>query len=111
MKLYALAYSEESVKAAVQERFSRISDGYVLIYTDAEAPEKSAEIGKGDAWRLNERERDWLRECNLVIIAEALKRNEEKIAADMRRRMERLEEALRVEREKQEELSRVGISG
>lgn len=110
MKLYALPYNEESVKTAMGERFSRISGGYVLIYTDANAPGGSAEIGESDAYRLNTREREWLRECNLVILSEAVKANGEKIAEDMRERVVQLETALREEKEKLEEESRVGES-
>lgn len=110
MKLYALAYNEESVKAAMGERFSRISGDYVLLYTDADAPGNGVEIGEADAYRLNAREREWLRECNIVILAEAVKANAEKIAEEMRERVERLEGALREEKKKLEEESRVGES-
>lgn len=106
MKLYALPYNEKSVKVAMGERFSRISVGYVLLYTDAEAPEGSVEIGEADAHRLNTREREWLRECNFILLSEAVKANAEKIAEDMRERVERLELALREERKKWKEESR-----
>lgn len=109
-RLYALAYNEESVKAAMVNRFSRISGGYVLLYTDAEELENSVEIGEADAYRLNPREREWLKECDLAILAEEVKANAEKIAEDMRRRVARLEAALREEQEKLKEESRAGKS-
>lgn len=110
MRLYALPYSDESVKTATRERFSRISGGYVLLYTDGVAPEKSVEIGESDAYRLNTREKEWLRECNLILLSENIKENAEKLAEDMRERVGRLEEALRAEQKKLKEESRVGKS-
>lgn len=100
-KLYAMHYNDVSREIAVSERFSRISDGYVLLYTDKAAPEHSVEIGESAVWRLSETERQWLQDCNLIILAEETKRHEAQIAADLGKRVAMLEEALKAEKQKQ----------
>ena len=99
-RLFALPFSADSVKAATGERFSRISSGYVLIYTDGKSPEGSAEIDEGDISRLTRQDERWLFDCNTVIIAEETKAHETEILANVKERLDRLEDALMAQSKK-----------
>lgn len=102
-RLYALTLTQANVERAYGERFSRITRGYVLVYTQGEAPENSAEIGIEEINRLTKADLDWLSDCNFLIFADAAKENEAQIAGDLSKRMDILESALKAEKEKQKE--------
>lgn len=101
-KLYAVGVSVESMKEVSSERFCRITPFYILVYTNGEAPKNSIEMKQSDTHRLSEQDEQWLRDCNLVILAEQAKLHEAEIAADIQQRLDRLEEALKANNEKQE---------
>ena len=92
-RLFAMPFSLDSVKEATGERFSRISSGYVLIYTDGGEPPKSAEITESDVSRLSKQDQRWLLDCNIAILAEETKAHEAEILASVKERLDRLEEA------------------
>jgi len=93
-RLYALPYGAAGVKSATQERFSRISDGYVLIYTAGEAPTGSAEITEDEIRRLSAADSRWLFDCNMVLLGEDARKREKEIIGSMNERLEKLEAAL-----------------
>lgn len=99
-RLYAAAVSEERMEAAARERFCRIGPRYILVYTEKEPPEDAVEITEAESGRLGREEARWIRECNLILLAEDAARREESIAADMAERLKRLEEALQTEWER-----------
>lgn len=99
-RLYAASVSEERMEEAARERFCRIGPRYILIYTEKEPPEGAVEITEAESGRLGREEARWIRECNLILLAEDAARREESIAADMTERLKRLEEALQAEWEK-----------
>ena len=101
-KLYAVGVTTESMKEVSTERFCRITPFYILVYTAGDAPKNSVEMTQTETHRLSEQDEQWLRDCNIVIIAEEAKKRESEIAADMAERLSRLEDALKEEKEKQE---------
>lgn len=102
-RLYAMPLTQENMEIAYGERFSRITRGYVLIYTRENAPENCVEIGIEEINRLTSEDYAWLSDCNCLIVADAAKANEAQIASDLKKRMEVLEMALKAEKEKQKE--------
>ena len=99
-RLYALPISAENVDATAAARFGRITGSYALIYTDGEAPDGALCLGKEHEGRLTDNDRTWLRDCNLVIIAEAMKQDETRICGEISDELELLEQRLREEAEK-----------
>ena len=102
-RLYALPLTQENVERAYGERFSRITRGYVLLYTQSEAPEDAVEIGIEEVNRLTSADYAWLSDCNFLIVADAAKEKEDQIAGDLKKKLEVLETALKAEKEKQKE--------
>lgn len=102
-RLYAINSDAENVKRASNERFCRITPFYILIYTNAEIPQNGIEMTQSETHRLSAQDEQWLRDCNIVILAEQAKIHEAEIAAETQKRLDKLEEALLEEREKQEE--------
>ena len=102
-RLYATSADAESIKIASNERFCRITPFYILIYTDGDIPKNGVEMTQSETHRLSAQDEQWLRDCNIVILAEQAKIHEAEIAAETQKRLDKLEEALREERAKQEE--------
>lgn len=100
-RLYALPLTQENVEAAYGERFSRVTRGYVLLYTYNDAPVNGVEIGIEEVNRLTSADYSWLSDCNCLIVADAAKEKEAQIAGDMKRRIDALERALKAEKDKQ----------
>lgn len=98
-RLFALPFAIESAKAATGQRFSRISSGYVLIYTDGEAPHNSAEITEEEVGRLTKQDARWLYDCNVALLAEETKAHEKEILASVKEQLDKLEEALAAQME------------
>ena len=105
-RLYALELTVDNAKKAADWRFSRVTidpfPGYVLIYTDGEAPDEAIEITKSTIDRLSAQDEQWLRDCNIVILAEEAKKHESEIAASMGERIDALEKALEEQAQKVE---------
>ena len=102
-RLYVLPLDQKCIDVASKERFYRASPRYVLIYTAGEIKLPHAEITQDELHRLSTGEANWLRDCNLVLLAEAARENEESIAEDLSKRLDRLEAALKKEKEKVKE--------
>ena len=94
-RLYAMPVNAKSVDMAQNERFSRATAWYVLIYTDSDtAPENSVEIDENEVNRLSSADRDWLLECNMELIVEDAKAREKEIAQSIGEKIKQLEIAL-----------------
>lgn len=98
--LYALPISAENVETTAAARFGRITGSYALIYTAGKAPDGAVCLGKEHENRLTENDKAWLRDCNLVIIAEAMKQDETRICGEISDELELLEQRLREEADK-----------
>lgn len=102
-RLYAMPLGEESVSVATRERFSRIAERYVLIYTTAEQPTASAEIEAKEIKRLSAADEKWLFDCNIVILAAETQKHQAELLDSLSKKIGRLEKALAEEKSKREE--------
>lgn len=100
-RLFAAPVSAETVRRAADERFSRITAEYILIYRKTKPKDlPCAEIKGADTEHLTERDRAWLKDSILVLLAEAAAKAQEKSKERMNELMDNLEDALREEQEK-----------
>ena len=103
-RLYAMQTSQESIAAAISEKYSRATatpaPGYVLIYTDKSAPESAKEITNDNLRLLTDADMQWLDECNAMILAEEMAKEQPKMMDMLSERVAALEAEL--ERQKQE---------
>ena len=83
-KLYAARTSNEIIRRAEVERFTRVTADYTLIYSDNDKIMENTLRGieytiiEGeDAKRLSTADKDWLMNCNFAIIAEEAIKNKE----------------------------------
>lgn len=102
-RLYALPIREGTVEIVSEARFGRMTSEYALIYTDVDAPSGAICLENRDAERLTENDRQWLWDCNLVITAEEMKKNEQEICGDISDQLYALEQRLHEEAEKLKE--------
>lgn len=101
-RLYAMKATEEAVEAASKERFSRITASYVLVYKNGKKPEHSVEI-YGDSLRvLSAAERDWILDCNTLLILEATEKRGSEIRAAVSEKISALERELEAQRVREE---------
>lgn len=98
-KLYAMELNEDNMKTATKWRFSRGTiapfPGYILIYTDKEAPNGAIEITEATANRLSEEDESWLLDCNMLILAEETEKRKPEILKELNERVEMLESVLK----------------
>lgn len=91
-RLYVLKYDADGLAQASKERFSRVNERYVLIYTDKllDAPE----ITEAEIWRLNKSELEWLGASNVQLLIEDAQNRREEIKQNLLERIKRLESEL-----------------
>lgn len=110
-KLYAAAPNAQTIRAAERERFSRVTPGYALFYTNSQAPEDSVELDEKELHRLTQEDAAWVMQCAGTLLMERL----EQCDADSMRRLsgmvDRLAEALHAQQVKLAEEERVTGDG
>ena len=99
-RLYALNLTQENIGLALEQRFSRIATGYILIYTAGDAPKKSIEINGKELRRLTKADEDWIMECAANLLRERIKKEEPKTMERLSSMVDQLAEALDEERGK-----------
>lgn len=99
-RLYALKLTQENIGAALEQRFSRIASGYILVYTAGNAPEKSIEIDGKELKRLTNADENWIMACAATLLRERLKKDEPKAMERLSRMVDQLSDALDAERDK-----------
>ena len=99
-RLYAMAVSYKNIERAMQARFSRVTPGYVMIYTDGEAPENSVEITGEDVKRLSKDDEAWLMSCSGRLLMDRLEAEGCHAAENLNSMIDRLAVALKEERRK-----------
>ena len=99
-RLYALNLTQENIGLALEQRFSRIASGYILIYTSGEAPKKSVEINGKEIRRLTKADEEWIMECAANLLRERIKKEEPKTMERLSSMVDQLAEALDAERVK-----------
>lgn len=97
-RLYALLAIRENVELVVDEVFVRVSDGYILVYTDQEQPPHSIEIDEDIIRRLNSADTEWLWKCMVVVTMMNLQTDEAQHMQKLSETMVALEKALEAER-------------
>lgn len=99
-RLYAMAASHKNIEHAMQARFSRVTPGYVMIYTDGEAPENSVEITGEDVKRLTKDDEAWLMSCAGRLLMDRLEAEGRHASENLNSMIDRLATALKEERRK-----------
>ena len=100
-RLFAAPVNAETIRLAAEERFSRMTAAYILIYRKRKPRAlPCVEVRGDDLNRLTERDRAWLRDSILVILTEAAAKSRNETQARMNALMDNLEAALREEQEK-----------
>ncbi len=97
-RLYANSISDNNVEFAGEQRFSLITPDYLLIYT-TDKVKGWPEITDDNIYVLTERDRKWLFECNMELIAEEIAERGGRFGIDMEKAIEELENALKREKE------------
>lgn len=92
--LYALPINETNLESVSNERFGRITRDYALIYSQS-APRDSVKLTDDDAYRLTAGDKQWLRDCNIAIIAEEMQENEADICSILSEQIDELEKRLK----------------
>ena len=104
-RLYVLKPDADGLNAASQERFSRVNERYVLVYTDKTL--QSAEITTDNIWRLNRAETEWLGQCNVQLLFEDAQRRKDEIQRNLSEKIKKLEEELDKQLQKAPEKSEI----
>lgn len=102
--LYALPLTTDNIFVAAGHRFSRATPtpepGYVLIYTNGEAPKGAEIIGEERASMLSVADMRWLCDNRVALIADELERHKDEVPTELAKTIEALETEL--QRKKQE---------
>lgn len=105
-RLYALPLTGENIAVAASERFSRATPtpepGYVLIYTDKDAPKYGVNVAGDSAKLLTPTDCRWLMDCNAAIFAEEIEKNREAVIGRLSDSIEMLETELKRRKEETE---------
>ena len=108
--LYATRTTNEVIEAVSALRFTRITAKYTLIYCDDERIIADTIpfieytiIRSEEAKRLSPEDKEWLTDCNFVIIAEEAMKKKELILQNMADALKVLEEELEKDGAPQEE--------
>lgn len=105
-KLYAFNTTQENIEYAKRFRFHRITQKYILVYTNSgatvditaknmlETSQNSIVITENRISVLSEQDFEWLNDCNIQIIREETQKNERRIIERASEKLEKLEQAL-----------------
>ena len=74
-RLFAAKCTQQTVEIAMNTPYARIANGYILLYKSGKAPEGYTEMTDKAEELLSDTEKAWLRETNLAIMEEFLKKN------------------------------------
>lgn len=98
-KLYVLPLTEQSIEFSQGQRFSRITNRYIIVYTQDNLG-VGKEVTEKDLYRLTQADADWLKDCNYALIFEETKKKEKEISESLSETIEQLETFLREEKAK-----------
>ena len=99
-RLFVAATRNETIKAALDEAYSKASGTHVLIYTNGKRPAGFKEMKDGDLHLLPSADRDWLREVNIEIMKAFEQKHAEEAEKAGKKFLEVFEQELEKEREK-----------
>ena len=95
-KLYALPTTE--IESVQKYRFSRVTMGYILVYSDGEVS-GGKEVTEENLYRLSAADSKWIQDCNFALIFEETKKREAEMSNNLSDTINRLERILQEERE------------
>ena len=105
-RLYALPLTAENIAVAANERFSRATPtptpGYVLVYSDGDAPPQSEEITKERINLLSPADEQWLFDSNVAIIAEQIELHKPDVLGGLSESIAALEQELQKQKKEYE---------
>lgn len=102
-RLFALLPQDISPEESESERFCRRTAGYVLVYRREEWGPRAMEVAGDNLRRLSAGDRAWLRDCNLVILAEECGKKSGEVARSLGDMVTALESALADQAEREGE--------
>ena len=98
--LFAMPATAANIEIASNERFSRITPKYILIYAKDKQPPSSMAIDGEDLNRLTKADKQWIKDCIVTLFADAVQKQPENIERSMEKHIEMLEQALKAEADK-----------
>ena len=110
--LFSPNMDEESMKEVMGYRFNRITQKYILVYTDEIIGTLQNchyhIIDEKETGYLSDSEKVWLLDANIKIIAEETAKQQDKILKSLNKRIRKLEIELKEEYEKLNDISQDG---
>lgn len=101
--LFAMKTDIGNINKASEFRFSRITEEYILIYTEQSEIEDAILIEEKEVKRLTGDDSKWLFDCNMLIIAKETKSHEKEFLKDLSAKVNELEKMLEAEQKKVDE--------
>lgn len=99
-RLYVAPFTNETIKAALDEPYARASKTHVLIYKKGKGPDGYKEMKDEDAYLLPASDVKWLKEVNIVLMEKFLLEHREKSEKAEAKFIKEFERELQAEREK-----------
>lgn len=99
-KLYAAAPNAQTIRAAEQERFSRVTPGYALFYTNGQAPDGGVELDEKELHRLTQEDAAWVMQCAGALLMERLEQCDADSMRTLSGMVDQLAEALHAQQAK-----------
>lgn len=96
-RLFAAAFNPDTAQIAMETPFSRISNGYILLYKRGKAPKGYKELTPEILEILTSDEKNWLQEVNIAIMQDYLRTHQEEARKSMVAFGERFEKELKAE--------------
>lgn len=99
-RLYVAATRNDTIKAALDEPYSKASSTHILIYKRGKCPPGFKEMKEENLHLLSSADRDWLKEVNMAVIGQFVKKHEEEAEEAGKKFLEEFEKELEKERQK-----------
>lgn len=96
-RLFAAGYNARTLEIAMETPFARISNGYILLYKQGDAPEGYKELTPEIVEILTKEEKKWLQEANIAIMQMFLREHEDEARKGMIAFGKRFERELKAE--------------
>lgn len=105
-KLFAAICNADTMRIALETPYSRVSNGYILLYKQGDAPAGYKEMTPEILEILTDDEKKWLKDVNLAIIQLFLQEHKEEARKGMLAFGKRFERELQSEVEKRTEAAK-----
>lgn len=98
-RLFAAKVTAETAAEATENRFHRLTPGYILLYTSKAPGGAWVEVRGKDLHRLTKADETWLWDCGLALAAEVMQRRKDEAVKSLGEMVDQLERELRAEQE------------